>query len=224
MDCVLWVSENPMSDCGTSELAALDRDIDRLRLSVAEDVSAARAALLATEPLLNRIVQLGEWASAFPRATSQLLRVIARDPVASARLASTVLGCRWFDPDDADEVLAAAFPGIRGAVRDAAADRVGVRRLAGIAEGVGYMPVPPPDPTWLWPIGRPFPSADTVEGVQARLNYFDLGAGPVTGTWSEPTRRAFVRWQVLNGLEPNGVLDEDSIDHLAHMAPSAPEG
>ncbi|HEX7704058.1 MAG TPA: peptidoglycan-binding domain-containing protein, partial [Kofleriaceae bacterium] len=163
------------------------------------------------------------WAVDFPKATSQLLRVIARDPETSFELAAAVLGTRVMQAgsrgEDTDDVLVAAFPRLRGPLRDAAADRPGVRELVGLAEGVGYESIPEPDPSWLWPADKTFPPADTIEGVQARLNFIDLGAGPIDGEWSELTRRAFVRWQVLNGFEPTGELDDDSISRISFDAP-----
>jgi hypothetical protein len=208
---------------GTDELASLENDVDRLRIADAADVSGALTQLIATEPLFDRTVQLAEWIVAFPKATSQLLRVIANDRSASLKLASTVLGSRVVQSDDVDDVLATAFSDLSGPVREAAADRDGVRQRLGIDEGAGYESVRPPDPAWLWPVGKLFPSVETIAGVQARLNYLGLGAGPINGEWTEPTRRAFARWQVLNGFEPSGELDLHSIEHLALKTPDAPD-
>lgn len=212
-----------MSDPGTDELAALENDLDRLRMEMAVDVSDALAQLVATNPLFERTAQLATWIVSFPSATSQLLRVIARDRSASRNLAATVLGCGVAESDDVDEVLAVAFPDLTGPLRDAAADRAGVRRRVGITEGAGYAPVSPPDPAWRWPVAKPFPSVETTAGVQARLNYLELGAGPIDGEWSELTRRAFARWQVLNGFEPSGDADLDAIEFLELTTPDAPE-
>jgi hypothetical protein len=207
---------------GTRELASLETDIDRLRISLPLDVSDARAELLGLDKLRERIALLAAWAVRLPKATSQLLRVIAADPRLSLELAATVLGCEVLDDDDIDEVVAAAFPQLSGPLFDAAADRVGVREIVGIAEGVGYKSVRAPETRWLWPKGKPFPPFDTVAGVQARLNYLDLGAGPVTGEWTEQTRLAFTRWQVLNGFVPSGELDDDA-EYLAFKTPDAPD-
>ncbi len=68
------------------ELASLEGDGDRLRMSNAADVASAQAEVLAAESLLDRIVLLNEWAMASPRAILQLLRVVARGQ-ARARLA-----------------------------------------------------------------------------------------------------------------------------------------
>jgi hypothetical protein len=193
-----------------TELASLDGDVDRLRISSRADVSDALAELLAQPTILGRVVALGEWLLAYPRATAQLLRVIAADREASVALASTVLAARILDDEDADDILVTAFVDLAEPLRDAAADRPGVRRRVGATT----TPLAPPDPAWLWPEGKPLPPADTVEGVQARLNALGLGAGPVDGEWTELTRRAFVRWQVLRALEPTGELDIESIDQL----------
>jgi hypothetical protein len=201
-------------------LASLDADIDRLRLSSAADVETALAELRAVSSVFSRAVLLGGWSLAYPRATSQLLRVIARDLDSAAEFAPTILAARVLETDDADGVLIAAFPTLTGVLREATADRAGVRRCLGISEPIS---VQPPEPTWLWPSGKPFPEADTIAGVQARLNYLDLGAGPINGEWTDLTRRAFTRWQVLNGFEPTGELDADTPHELALMTPEAPE-
>ncbi|HEX7704060.1 MAG TPA: peptidoglycan-binding domain-containing protein [Kofleriaceae bacterium] len=193
-------------------------------MSEARDVAVALDELRAIESLPDRAVMLGGWASDFPRATSQLLRVIARDPVTSLELASTVLAAgvdRGVVGDNIDEVLIAAFPKLTGPLREAAADREGVRTHVALEDDLESLP--PPDPSWLWPVGRLFPAPETVEGVQARLNFRNLGAGPVNGTWNELTRRAFVRWQVLNGFEPTGELDARAIDTLRFTIPDAPD-
>ena len=202
-----------MSGRVTEQLAALDGDVDRLRISSPADVSEALAELLSGESTFVRVLSLGEWWATYPRATAQLLRTIARDPNASAALASTVLACEVLDDRDVDEILITAFPALRGAVRDAASDRPGVRRRVGIAE-TEPPSIEAPNPMWLWPAGRPFPPAETVQGVQARLNHLGLGAGPVDGVWTPLTLRAVARWQVLNGLEPTGELDDVALDRL----------
>lgn len=203
-------------------MAALDQDVDRLRIRQPADVSDAIEELLAVETPIDRVVLLGGWIVNYPRAASQLLGVVGKDQRAAVALSSTLLATAVADSDAVDEILATAFADLGGAVRDAAADRPGVRKLIGLADDNGYETVPPADPTWLWPVGKPFPAADTVQGVQARLNYLDLGAGPVDGQWTDQTRRAFVRWQVLNGLEATGELDLDSEDHLRLTTPDAP--
>ncbi|HEX7704059.1 MAG TPA: hypothetical protein VF403_25125 [Kofleriaceae bacterium] len=195
-------------------MAELERDADRLRISQAVDVVGSRAELLATMSLRDRVALLSGWFVDFPKATSQLFRVIARDPDASLELASTVLGSRVLDGDDAHAVLVTAFPKLTGALRDAAADRLNVGSAVTVTV---------PDPSWLWPAGKPFPPADSVEGVQARLNYLDLGAGPISGEWNDLTRRAFTRWQVLTGFEPTGELDDDSAEYLAFKTPEMSE-
>jgi len=205
---------------GATQLASLDADRDRLRLASAADVETALAELRAVSSVFSRAVLLGEWVLAYPRATSQLLRVIARDQDTAAEFAPPILAARVLEREDTDDILVAAFPKLTGAYREAAADRDGVRRQLGIAEPIS---VGPPDPAWQWPSGKPFPSADTVAGVQARLNYLDLGAGPVDGEWTDLTRRAFARWEVLHGFEPTGELDDRTTDELALMTPEAPE-
>jgi peptidoglycan hydrolase-like protein with peptidoglycan-binding domain len=57
--------------------------------------------------------------------------------------------------------------------------------------------------------------------MQARLNFFGYGAGPVTGEWSPLTRRALARWQIRAGLEPTGELDDDTVDRLKLDAPTS---
>jgi hypothetical protein len=119
--------------------------------------------------------------------------VIARDQDTATEIAPTILAARVLDREDVDEILAAAFPRLTGAYREAAADREGVRRMLGISEPLS---IKPPEPAWLWPSGKPYPPVDTIAGVQARLNYLELGAGPVDGEWTDLTRRALVRWEV----------------------------
>ena len=209
-----------MSD-SSRELASLENDVDRLRIAQARDVSTALAELRATEGIFSRVALLGKWWVDYPKATSQLLRVIERDPAIAVELAPTMLAADVLRDEYIDDILAVAFPDLEGPFREAALDRPGVRKRLKIGD---HKPsVPPPDPAWLWPAGKPFPPADTVEGVQARLNYLDLGAGPVDGQWTDLTRRAFVRWQVLNGIEPSGELDYESSDRIGLNTPDAPE-
>lgn len=205
---------------GTEQLAALERDVDRRRVAMPVDVADALDELVALESVGKRVVLLNKWANAYPHATSQLLRVIARDPNTSLELAPTVLANELIGGEDGNDVLVAAFPSLVGALREAAADRIGER--VGLEEDPRTT-VRAPDPSWLWPVGKPFPPADTVEGVQARLNYLELGAGPVDGEWTDLTRRAFVRWQVLNGFEPTGELDPICTEDLGVATPDAPE-
>lgn len=219
------MSEEQPATPGTSALAHLEGDVDRFRITQPRDVAPALEELLAVDDLLGRIVLLGGWSLDYRWATSYLLEVIAQDPAVSLELAPTILGCAIVNsgpaPDGADAILAAAFPGLTGPWRDAAADRPGVRRRLKIPDGVGYEVVPTPEPSWLWPIGKPFPPADRVEGVQARLNYLGYGAGPVNGEWNEATRRAFVRWQVMRGLTPTGELEDEAIEDLRFQTPDA---
>lgn len=205
---------------GTTELAFLDADVDRLRIASARDVTMAIEELRAETSTLGRVALLGEWLLAYPRAMSRLLSVIAHDADLAYELAPAVLATAVLEREDVDDILAAAFPKLTGAYREAAVDRVGIRRRLGIKEPVR---VGPPDPSWLWPSKKRFPAIDTIEGVQARLNYLDLGAGPINGEWTDLTRRAFARWQVLSGLEPTGELDYDMPEELALRTPEAPE-
>ena len=167
---------------GARELASIERNESLLHILYAVDLSVAREELLNVENVLEGIVLLGRWGIHYPTSTGELLRRIAKDPTASKKLAPILLGCVVCNEtdlnEDADTVLAAAFPMLQGPWRDAAADRPRVRRLAGIAEGVGYETVPKPEPDWRWQIGKPFPPANSVEGAQARLNYFGRGCGP----------------------------------------------
>ncbi|MEO7730238.1 MAG: hypothetical protein ABIY55_04650 [Kofleriaceae bacterium] len=63
-----------MSGRGAEQLAALDGDVDRLRISSPADVSEALVDLLAGETTFNRVLSLGEWWATYPRATAQLIR------------------------------------------------------------------------------------------------------------------------------------------------------
>jgi hypothetical protein len=212
---------------GTQALASLESDVDRLRLRDPSDVSAALSELRALERLRDRIVELGGWALRYPRAIAHLLSVIAEDPDLSLELAPTILACPAVNNGEssytADEILAAAFPRLSGPLRHAAADRPVVRELLGIPEGVGYDVVPDPEPSWLWPLGKPFPRADSVVGIQARLNYLGYGAGQVNGEWNPETRRAFTRFQVKLGLEPTGEPNDESTEVLMFQTPDAPD-
>ena len=210
---------------GTQALASLEDDVDRLRIREPSDVAAAAVELRALDALDDRIVALGGWALHYPRATSQLLGAIARDPDVSRELAATILGCTVGNcgpaPDDADDILATAFPQLTGAWREAAADRPGVRARLGLPDEPPA--VPAPEPGWLWPLGEPFPPAERVEGIQARLNYLGYGAGPVSGDWTPELQRAFTRWQVASGLEPTGEVDADAVERLSFQTPDAPD-
>jgi hypothetical protein len=208
---------------GTESLASLEGDVDRLRIAQRMNVKPAIDELLALDRPMSRTVCLSGWAIAYPRATSQLLTVVARDPRLATELAQTVLG--WIpmmgtnhpELDSIDEILIAAFPALQGPWRDAAAERPDVRAAHTLAD---FEPLPPPEPGWQWPTGQPFPPADEVDGMQARLNFFGYGAGPVTGEWSPLTRRALERWQIHMGLEPTGELDDDTVDQLKLDTPS----
>lgn len=205
---------------GAAQLAALDADVDRLRITSADAVATAVEELRAASSSLAGAIMLGEWTLAYPRASAQLLRVVGRDADLAAELAPIVLAMNILEPEDSDTILVTAFPKLSGPYRAAAADRDGVRRRLRIDQPIE---VSPPEPSWLWPSGTPFPAADTISGVQARLNYLDLGAGPVDGVFTERTRRAWTRWEVLRGLVPTGELDPDTITELGLMTPEAPE-
>ena len=212
-----------MSDDGTAELAALENDGDLQRVCGTSVVSRAIEQLLATAEVGDRIVLLQTWSVDYPCATARLLSEIAQEPALATRIASAVVAGRVLDSELKDEVLAAAFPNLTGPLRDAAADREGVRRMVGLRDGHGYIAVPAPDPAWLWPSDKLFPDVDTVAGVQARLNYLGLAAGPVNDEWNDLTRNAYARFQVLNGLPPTGEWDFDSSDRLAVSTPECPE-
>lgn len=202
------------------ELESLEGDLDRLRIASSGDVATALSELQALDSPRSRSAILGGWWVKYRNATSQLLRVIARDQEMAEQFASTLLACEVLPADHVDDVLALAFPALTGAFRDAAMDRSGVRERLRIDE---QLALPKPEAGWLWPEGKPFPPGDTVEGVQARLNYLGLGAGPVTGEWTDLTQRAFVRWQVLTGLAPTGELDLESTERLTLVTPEAPD-
>jgi len=206
-------SNEPLTP-GEEVLAAFESEPDLRRILQPEHLTKVIAELRACENVLQGTALLCQWSLRYPNTTGYLLGAIAKDPVASLELAPVILSYSS-DPDSADEILAKAFPGLTGPYRDAAADRPGVRQILKLPEGVGYEAVPEPDPSWLWPKGKPFPDADTVEGVQARLNSLGYGAGPVNGEWSDLTRRAFVRWQIHEAFTPTGELDERSIEELA---------
>ncbi len=212
---------------GTRLLSVIEGDEGLSHILPSLDLTAAVEELLAAPSVLGGMVVLGDWAFDYPNTTGQLLRVIARDTGSSVKLAPMILGCGIVNSGklshDADEVLSAAFSELTGAWRDAAADRPGVRELLQLPEGVDYEAVPRPESSWLWPIGKPFPPAHTVEGAQARLNYLGRGCGPVTGEWNAPTRRALTRWQVDRGMDPTGELDDETIEELAHFNPAAPD-
>lgn len=212
---------------GTRALAAIEHDDTFLRILGSMDLSAARDELMSLDDWGDASILLGRWASDYPTATSELIRRIARDPASALKLAPSVLGSYAVSKnrlvDDADELLSAVFPQLTGPWRDAAADRPGVRQLLGLPAGEGYASVPEPEPSWLWPVGKPFPPADTVAGVQARLNYFDRGCGPVTGEWNDSTRHALERWQIEHLLEPTGEMDAETVERLGDWAPAAPE-
>ncbi|HEY0191305.1 MAG TPA: hypothetical protein VGC42_09310 [Kofleriaceae bacterium] len=219
---------------GGRQLAWLEREVDHLRMSWADDVAIAMKELRALDAAADKAYLLSGWALTFHRATTQLLAVISRDAELSLELSTTLLGCRAAEdlsPDYVLKALATAFPRLESPWRDAAADRAGVRHILKIAEGEGYAAVTPPRPEWCWPRGKMFPAADTVEGIQARLNYLDFGCGPVTGTWDETTQRAFIRWQISVACEPveinptDNQYDLDSrflIEMLGGLTPDAP--
>ena len=204
---------------GSDALASLEQDADRLRTARAADVSEAVAELVAMPSIRRRIAVLGEWWVTYRQATSRLLHVVARDVDLAAKLASTVLACDVLDDDDIDDVLAAAFPRLSNAFGAVAGERPGVRNRLGMPA----LPVTRVEPGWLWPVGRCFPDADTIEGVQARLNFLGFPAGPVDGEWTERTQHAFSSWQARNGFEPNGELGDDEVEHLRLTTPEAPE-
>ena len=208
---------------GARSLEMVEHDQDLPHILYAVNLKPAQDELLNVD-VPHGIALLARWGLDYPTATGELLSRLAKDPESALKLAPIVLGVtnHWLE-DEFDEILAAAFPQLTGPWRDAAVDRSGVRELLKLPLGAGYEVVPKPDPSWKWPIGKPFPSGDTVEGVQARLNYFGRGCGPVTGEWNEMTQRALMRWQIENGIEPTGELDEDTIFELEHWAPSAPE-
>jgi hypothetical protein len=205
---------------GTRELAYLDQNHDLLRICSASSVSWAIDELRAKRSTLGRSVLLSGWKIAYRSAFAQLMIVIARDADTALELAPAVLATDVLDDDQVDDILVAAFPRLTGAYREAAADRDDVRRVLGITTPIL---VGPPDPSWLWPSGKPFPPADTIAGVQARLNYLEIGAGLVDGEWSDRTRRAFARWQVLSGLEPTGEVDYETPWEITFRTPDAPE-
>jgi hypothetical protein len=208
---------------GADSLASLELDVDRLRIAHRMNVKPAIDELLALDRPMSRTVCLADWAIAYPSATAQLLTVVTRDPRLAAELAPTVLG--WIPMvgkkssklEMIDEVLVTAFPALQGPWRDAAAERPDVRAAHALAD---FEPLPPPEPAWQWPTGQPFPPADEVDGMQARLNFFGYGAGPVTSEWSPLTRRALERWQIHMGLEPTGELDDDTVDQLKLDTPA----
>ena len=213
-----------MSDTRTAkdELTLLETNPDLMRARDPSLLVHARGELLAADEGIERVALLSEWVVEFPRAASRLLVEGIYDKDFSAEIASTVIACEIIDADLKDRILAAAFPRLEVAIRDAAADRPGVRTIVRLEPNVGYVSVPKPDPTWLWPVGVPFPPVDSVAGIQARLNYLDLGAGPPTGMWNDATARAFVRFQVLNALEPSGEQDFESAERLALLTPESP--
>lgn len=196
---------------GAAQLAWLESEPDLTRVVIPSTVDRALAELLAIQGTHARCVLLYDWMR-WPSAFHQLVRVIAENPTASRELAPAVLATA-LDDDDANAILATAYPMLGGAYREAAADRLGLSADA----------LAPPRPEWQWPAGKPFPPWDSVEGVQARLNYLAFGAGPVDGQWTDRTQRAFVRWQVLNGHEPTGELDYLAQSDLGASTPDAPE-
>jgi hypothetical protein len=205
------------------ELQALENEDNLLMLSLERHVSMAMAELLVTEALEDQILKLIRWQANYPRATGQLLRVVSADPDTSAALARCVLGAHNVDGGIMDSVLAAGFSRLTGPVRDAAADRPRVRNIVGLRENDGYQSVPWPEPDWLWPVGEPFPPASTTIGVKARLNHLGFGAGPLVDEWSTITTAAATRFQVYDGLEPNGILDDLGLERLEDATGRTPQ-
>jgi hypothetical protein len=193
-------------------LEAYERDPELLRGVRPADLRVVTDELASLPSPLTRLVRLGEWASAAPRATGAWLGLLADDPVQAALVAPTLAA--WLGRlgpaspliPAVDEVLATAFPTLHGPWRDAAAERPAVRarhdpRVDPLPEG------------GRWPAGAALPPVGRVEGVQARLDRLGYGT-PLDGAWSEATRRALARWQLHNGLEPTGELDDDTADEL----------
>jgi hypothetical protein len=205
------------------ELQQIEDDYRLQLAALSANVQAAKADLLSTTSLRDKVVKIATWIADYPNATRQLLHVVAADADASARLASAVIATASVDGGDLDQILVAAFPQLRGALRDAAADRPSVRQLLGLRDGEGYQAVPEPPSEWLWPVGEPFPSEDTTLGQKARLNHIGLGAGPLTDEWTNATTAAVQRFQVLEGTEPTGALDDRTLGRLTRATGSAPK-
>ena len=66
---------------------------------------------------------------------------------------------------------------------------------------------------WKLDIGRLDP-IDTVSGVQARLNNLGFDSGPEDGDLGEQTAAALKAFQQRMGLEPSGILDDETKQRL----------
>ncbi len=175
-----------------------------------------------SESLLDAVVLLDEWKAGAPRG---LVVLIARIDESWAQKLGKILCCwrmQLLVPGPLataiDEALALAWPHLPPHYREAAALSPTVQRARGL-------PAPDPldvEPEWKWKKGLPFPAPNTVEGIQARLNWLGFGCGPVDGRWSVRCTSALRRWQVRAGREPEGEPTEEEGEELAMETPDAP--
>lgn len=203
-------------------LLQLEQQPDLMRAPGAWDPDPLFQELAATESLLNAVVLLDQWKEGAPRGIAAL---IARIDDGWAQKLAKILCCWRMQlavPGPLtvamDEALALAWPSLPPAYREAAALWPTVQRAWGL-------PAPDPlrvDPAWKWKEGVPFPAPETVEGIQARLNWLGFGCGPVDGRWSTRCASALRRWQVRAGREPEGVPTEEEGERLALETPDVP--
>jgi hypothetical protein len=57
----------------------------------------------------------------------------------------------------------------------------------------------------------------------ARLNYLGFGAGPLVDEWTAAASIAAARFQVYDGLDPTGTLDDADLERLQDATGPAPQ-
>lgn len=203
-------------------LLQLQKEPELLRAPGAWDPDPLFQQLEATESPWDAMRLLDEWRADAPRG---LVALIARIDEGWAQKLGKILCCWRMQlavPGPLtvaiDEALALAWPSLPPAYREVAA-------LWPIVQRAWGLPAPDPlrvDPAWKWKEGVPFPPPQTVEGMQARLNWLGLGCGPVDGRWNTRCTTALRRWQVSAGREPEGEPTEEEGEELALETPDVP--
>jgi len=208
---------------GTRAMETFEGERDARLAQLHGMLAPAIDELRAADGLLPRLALLASWALHYPAAIVHLFDIIGRDRALAEELAPSLLAVSYQLDSTLlpaiDDALIAAFPTLAGAYREAAAERPAIRAAFGLIEGTDYHAIPALDPAWKLGAGAPYPPATEVAGIQARLNYLGYAAGPITGAWSEVTRRALARWQLHQGIDPTGETDADTIDKLDWETP-----
>lgn len=195
-------------------LALVDREPDHLRLQGRAVFGDLIPALLAI-PARELVGCLLSWRVHHPDGLGMLFDAASASDEASDHVAAALVHVlsQWLDVPRTDAVLVRAFPRLVSPQRDWAAEREGVNGPLGLVEGRDYQGTGELADEERWPDDESLPPGDSVAGLQARLQTWDLNPGPVTGSWNERTRVALRRFQFEHFLAGPEV-DEETLRTL----------